>query len=573
MADKESILDRIAKQRRLDSSAAESQTSCQALKERADTLASELGPPLNLHTRLSNNRTLAAADATLPKLSIAGEFKRASPSKGNIALSLDAGEQGLRYANAGASVISVLTEPTWFKGSMDDLLDVRRKVADMPNSNRPLILRKDFVISEHMLYEARAYGADTVLLICAILDQEELAGLLAKSRELGMEPLVEVANTAEMHRALDAGSKVIGVNNRNLHTFKVDMTTTTRMVDVARQRGAIAPMGSDDDPEGVLVVALSGVRNRADVVAYEKHGGVCGILVGETLMRAADPGRMIRSLVAEGEERVVVRVKVCGVREPEDALVAAQAGADFIGVIFAKGSKRMATVAQAQAVVKAIRTFREQDEVNDENGEPPLLVTPPSSLLETDTASQRLGAWSRSLDDACAGRSRPLVVGVFMNQDPEEVADITKEVGLDIVQLHGSEGWEAAGQCSRPCIRVVHVPAAAGGEGSEAGAKAVMEQLQGGKAGPACVLLDTSVKGEASGGTGVAFDWNIAALVGKGDEGVPVMLAGGLNAENVAEAVKVARPWCVDVASGVEASPGVKDHDKVRAFITNAKSA
>jgi anthranilate synthase/indole-3-glycerol phosphate synthase/phosphoribosylanthranilate isomerase len=147
MADaKESILDRIAKQRRLDSAAAEAQTSCEALQKRSDRLASEIGPPLSLHTRLANNQKQAAADATLPKLSIAAEFKRASPSKGNIALGLNAGEQGLRYANAGASVISVLTEPTWFKGSMDDLLDVRRKVADMPDSQRPLILRKDFVI-------------------------------------------------------------------------------------------------------------------------------------------------------------------------------------------------------------------------------------------------------------------------------------------------------------------------------------------------------------------------------------------------------------------------------------------
>jgi phosphoribosylanthranilate isomerase len=160
-----------------------------------------------------------------------------------------------------------------------------------------------------------------------------------------------------------------------------------------------------------------------------------------------------------------------------------------------------------------------------------------------------------------------------MNHEPSEVAQITKEVGLDLVQLHGSEGWEAAGQCARPGIRVVHVPAEAAGESSEAGAKAVMEQLQGGKEGPCAVLLDTSVKGVASGGTGVTFDWNIAALVGKGDEGVHVVLAGGLTPDNVAEAVRCARPWCVDVASGVEAAPGVKDHDKVRAFVTNAKSA
>lgn len=133
-------------------------------------LAKELGEPLNLRDRIRAARPMA----------VAAEFKRASPSKGDIAVGVDVTEQGLVYAGAGASVISILTEPKWFKGSLDDMLNVRRAVQSM--SNRPAILRKDFLVDEYQIAEARAYGADTVLLIVAILEKEQLRSLVLSCR-------------------------------------------------------------------------------------------------------------------------------------------------------------------------------------------------------------------------------------------------------------------------------------------------------------------------------------------------------------------------------------------------------
>lgn len=154
---------------------------------------------------------------------------------GDIAVDVIAAEQGVKYATAGAGILSVLTEPKWFKGSLQDMKDVRLATETM--TPRPAVLRKDFVVEEYQILEARAYGADTVLLIVAILEVDRLQRLIKRSREWGMEPLVEVNTLQEMEIALDAGAKVIGVNNRNLHTFQLDLGTTERVMEVAKQRG------------------------------------------------------------------------------------------------------------------------------------------------------------------------------------------------------------------------------------------------------------------------------------------------------------------------------------------------
>ncbi|KAG7097505.1 hypothetical protein E1B28_004847 [Marasmius oreades] len=216
-----------------------------------------------------------------PSLSLMAEIKRASPSKGEIAMKINPAQQALTYAQSGASVISVLTEPTWFKGSLFDMRFVRQAVDGIPN--RPAILRKDFILDEYQIAEARLYGADTVLLIVAMLSHERLTALYAYSTSLGMEPLVEVNNAAEMARALELGAKVIGVNNRNLHDFKVDMETTSRLVDMVH--------GKD-----VVLCALSGISGPQDVRVY-KEQGVNAVLVGEALMRAKDTGTFIRGLL------------------------------------------------------------------------------------------------------------------------------------------------------------------------------------------------------------------------------------------------------------------------------------
>jgi len=189
--------------------------------------------------------------------------------------------QALIYANSGASVISVLTEPTWFKGSLLDMHLVRQAVNSLPN--RPAILRKEFIFEEYQIAEARLYGADTVLLIVAMLEDEQLKRLYAYSLSLGMEPVVEVNNSEEMKRALELDAKVVGVNNRNLHDFTVDMGTTSRLVDMVRERD-------------VVLCALSGIAGPQDVQTY-KDQGVSAVLVGEALMRAENTGVFIRELL------------------------------------------------------------------------------------------------------------------------------------------------------------------------------------------------------------------------------------------------------------------------------------
>lgn len=216
---------------------------------------------------------------------VLSEIKRASPSKGDINLEVIASEQGLKYAQAGASAISILTEPHWFKGHLQDLINVR-KVLDLEYKDRPedrpCVLRKEFIFSKYQILEARLAGADTVLLIVKMLTQDELKELYAfATKEMGMEPLVEVNCKEELDRALEIGAKVIGVNNRDLHSFNVDLNTTSKLV--------------DSTPKDTVLIALSGILSPKDADMY-KAQGVRGFLVGEALMRTNDVKQFIQDL-------------------------------------------------------------------------------------------------------------------------------------------------------------------------------------------------------------------------------------------------------------------------------------
>ncbi|RKP13881.1 indole-3-glycerol phosphate synthase-domain-containing protein, partial [Piptocephalis cylindrospora] len=233
----------------------------------------------SLHTRLSAQATTEGAG----DVALIAEVKRASPSRGSIDDTLDAGELARDYALAGAAGISVLTEPNWFHGSMDDLRAVRASTQWLGTS-RPAILRKEFILDPYQILEARLAGADSVLLILAILDDPTFHQCLSIARAWGMEPLVEVATSEEMTRAVAGGSKVIGVNNRDLHTFTVDPARTANLASSASL------------PPDTLLVALSGITGREAVQNY-KSVGARAILVGEALVRATDRPAFVHHLL------------------------------------------------------------------------------------------------------------------------------------------------------------------------------------------------------------------------------------------------------------------------------------
>jgi len=218
---------------------------------------------------------VAAAGTTL-----IAEAKCASPSRGVLREPYDPAGLARIYEAAGARAMSVLTEPDFFRGAGEHLRAARAACA-LP------LLRKDFTVDPYQVWEARAWGASAVLLIVAVLGDEELADLLAVSRDAGLDTLVEVHTEAEADRAMAAGADVIGINNRDLATFETDRATTARVA--ARLGGA------------ALVVSESGIFTRAHVREVER-AGASAVLVGEALVVEADPGAKVRELVGAGEE-------------------------------------------------------------------------------------------------------------------------------------------------------------------------------------------------------------------------------------------------------------------------------
>jgi indole-3-glycerol phosphate synthase len=217
-----------------------------------------------------------AAAISGDSLRIIAEVKRASPSRGVIRADLDPVKLAKSYARGGAAAISVLTEQHYFKGSREDLESIKCALPDIP------ILRKDFILKPYQIFESCAWGADAVLLIAAILDDNGLGELLSLSHALGMQCLVEVHNQNELKRALAIGARIIGINNRDLDTLKVDINITGKL------RPAV--------PRGHIVVSESGIKGR-DEVQKLKEWKVNAMLVGEALVSANDPAAKIKELL------------------------------------------------------------------------------------------------------------------------------------------------------------------------------------------------------------------------------------------------------------------------------------
>ncbi|KIV86484.1 hypothetical protein PV11_02095 [Exophiala sideris] len=513
---KESILDKIYAHRR-KAVAAQKTIPSQRTEDLQAAYDLGLAPPqISFPKRLRQSAYPVA---------LLAEIKRASPSKGIISLGTCAPAQARKYATAGASVISVLTEPEWFKGSLEDMRLVRQSLDSMPN--RPAVLRKEFIFEEYQILEARLAGADTVLLIVKMLDVETLTRLYHYSRSLGMEPLVEVNTAEEMKIAVELGSEVIGVNNRDLTNFEVDLGTTSRLMDLV--------------PESTIVCALSGISGPQDVQAYRKDG-VKAVLVGEALMRASDTIEFISKLVGDPDvepkkqSESSFSVKICGTRTPEGAKAAIEAGADSVGIILVPGRKRFVSDEVALQIAKVVKS------------------TPrPSSTSPVPHDVGATGFFEHS-SRILVRPNRAQLVGVFADSPLEHIIEQVDKLDLDVVQLHGSEPIEYARNIPVPVVRKFSP--------SEPGISA--------RGYHALPVLDAG-----AGGTGqqLALD-DVKALFGR-DPGVKVIFAGGLTPENVSNVLESLGPYGsniagVDVSSGVE-SDGKQDPSKIAAFVKAVK--
>ncbi len=312
------------------------------------------------------------------------EVKKASPSRGVLVEDFDPVALARTYEMGGASAISVLTERHFFQGSLDYLTAVRAAVS-LP------VLRKDFIVDPYQVYEARAAGADAILLICALLDDSDLTLLLGLSRHLGMRCLVEVHDEAETMRALASGAQIIGVNNRDLRDFHVDTKVTWRLRELI-------------PPERVLV-SESGLHTASDVQSMGL-AGVQAVLIGEALVSAKDALEKTRELSP-------LRVKICGLRTREHARWAIDSGAHYIGLVFYPPSPRYVTPEEAEEVIRALRVRAQM------------------------------------------GMAVPKAVGVFVNESPDKINALARALKLDVAQLSGDESPEDCGAIEIPVIKAV----------------------------------------------------------------------------------------------------------------------
>lgn len=469
-------------------------------------------------------------------IAVIAEIKRASPSKADINININAVHQGVLYAKSGASAISVLTEPKWFKGSLEDLRDIRLAIEDIPN--RPALLRKDFVIDKYQILEAAISGADAILLIVAILDDVELLELYSFANNLGLESLVEVATEDEMIRALKVlpTVKMIGVNNRNLHTFTVDMNRTSRLSELLGVR-----------KNEVILVALSGITSSEDTKKYLSSGARAA-LVGESLMKSNDPAELINELSLMKKSKKIkenkLPLKICGLTNEKDALYAAEHGAQFLGFIFSK-SPRQITADKAYPIIEQVKSkyYTSTNQQINESG------------LDVE---QDIKQWFKA---SFPKNDKSIkTIGLFYDESIDFVNRTCHKLSLDYVQLHGKESPEYINFINTPVIKCIHVEI-------DDTVGSVFKKIEP-YVGKACAILLDTGKGTSNipGGNGIKFDWKIASdLVEKYE--VPIFLAGGINTDNIKEAnefIKKAHSSIIlDICSGVEQEKGIKDHSKI----------
>ena len=498
------ILDRIVEATKIRVAQEKQVETLEAVKAAALALPADTGFPFEAALRQQDFNFIC-------------EVKKASPSKGIIAEHFPYLDIAKEYEVAGAAAISVLTEPDFFKGDKKYLQEIASTVK-IP------VLRKDFIIDEYQIYQAKVWGASAILLICACLDVPTLTKFRELADSLGLSSLVEAHDEHEVQMAIDCGARIIGVNNRNLKDFTVDVQNSVRLRNLV-----------EDD---VIFVSESGLETPADIqVLRDNNIGVA--LMGETFMRS--PNKVEKLAYLYGPTYYTPKIKMCGISKVETIPAIVDAKPDYMGLVFAP-SKRQVTVEQAKTLVDELHKQYEKA-----YGE----ATVP---MNTDTAQDRQDSQEiQNIQKFVQGNSNfenIKTVGVFVNETLENLLKIVEEVKLDVIQLHGDED-ETFIQSLKECTNVevwkaVQVRSAADAE------KWIDSSAD-------MLLFDAYHKDER-GGTGEVFDWSSLDAFER-----PFMLAGGMDSTNVARAIRTVRPYGIDISSGIE-TEGVKDDEKIKAF-------
>ena len=421
------ILDKIIEATKIRVAQEKQVESPEAVKAAALALPSDTGFPFEAALRQQDFNFIC-------------EVKKASPSKGIIAEDFPYLDIAKEYEVAGAAAISVLTEPDFFKGDKKYLQEIASTVK-IP------VLRKDFIIDEYQIYQAKVWGASAILLICACLDVPTLTKFRELADSLGLSSLVEAHDEHEVQMAIDCGARIIGVNNRNLKDFTVDVQNSVRLRNLVQ-----------DD---VIFVSESGLETPEDIqVLRDNNIGVA--LTGETFMRS--PNKVEKLAYLYGSTYYTPKVKMCGISKVETIPAVVEAKPDYMGLVFAP-SKRQVTVDQAKTLVEALH---KQYTKRYNNG------TEQSNNDEIKT------------------------VGVFVNETLYNLVTIAKGINLDVVQLHGDEDeafiQSLKGRTNVEIWKAVQIRSAAD---AEAWIDSSADML----------LFDAYHKDER-GGTGEVFDWS-----------------------------------------------------------------
>ena len=401
-------------------------------------------------------------------LNLIAEIKKASPSAGKIAKSFNPVRVASIYNNY-ADAISIITDKKFFKGDIRYFKKID-KITEVP------LLRKDFIIDKYQIYESRYNGADAILLIAGILSIRQINKFISIAKKLNMHCLVEVHTKEELKKVLKTKAEIIGINNRNLKNFKISLNTTLDLL--------------KSIPKNCIIISESGFNSLSDIKKVKNK--VNSVLIGTSIMQSSNIEQKLKQLS-------IPKIKICGITQLKDALLASKLGATYLGFIFYKKSPRYISPKKASSIITKL----------------------PNNILK---------------------------VGIFVNEPLNNVKKIAKQLKLNLIQLHGNESQSYCNKLKLPIIKAFRVK----------------NKLKLIHKTPYC-LFDTFTS--KYGGSGKVFNWNlIQNLINKKKS----FLSGGLNINNIKKAYSL-KPYALDVNSGIELKPGVKDPKKLKKLFNKLK--